>query len=336
MLGTIAFVMSCAAPQGGQSGTELRCESTQECEAELGTGFVCSANKICEPIEEACPNPELPECEAPDEVSQRCDPDLLKCPGNRIISTAASIESLRGCTRLDGWLRIEGDELTNLEPLAALCQIDDRLTIENADALVDASLPTLETVEDIYISGNTSLRTMLMPALRDLSFWDSIGKLTITLNNELRTISMPALEGAAYFTIDLNPNLNSIGTFEKFRQVADLEIARAHSLEVVDAFPALETARNISITLSGFNQRIGGFDTLIELDEDLLISQNGELALIHGFNALTTVGGTIRIYDNNKLQQITGFTSLQSGDIACAGDVLPNADCEALRQRVSQ
>jgi len=87
---------------------------------------------------------------------------------------------------------------------------------------------------------------------------------------------------------------------------------RDTDLEVIDIFPSLEKAgRGMRIYDNERLIRIGGFESLKQVDFQFYITDNPGLEIIDGFAALETVNGNFAILDNESLVEVTGFGTLK-------------------------
>ncbi len=124
---------------------------------------------------------------------ETCLPIDLPCEGFFEVVSDAGLEQLSTCSRIAGDLLMYGEDVTSLEPLGCLRQVDggvvvdhtqvttlDGFGLENAElvAIVQNSqlilfeAPVLYTLDALYIFGNANLDTVALPQLATLQTLD--------------------------------------------------------------------------------------------------------------------------------------------------------------------
>ncbi len=238
--------------------------------------------------------------------SQSCLPEGI------IFYNQAQIDNFQsnnpGCTEIEGYVLIMGDDITNLLELSVLTSIGGELWISENDKL--ASLMGLEnltsiggslTIGKIGFAGNPYLTT-----LAGLNNLTSVGSY-VKINNNPALISLTGLE-----------NLASVG--------GDMQISDNPSLTNlmgIGNLPAIGGSFRVSNNLVLPNMI--GLNSLTSIEGGIIIEDNPSMTTLSGLDNLVSVEGTVRIDDNVGLVSLTGLESL-----TIIGDALSISNNEAL------
>jgi len=191
------------------------------------------------------------------------------------------------CTEIEGDVEIDGGNITNLNGLNALSNINGDLLIgrvnqpfggnDNLTNLV--GLGTLNSIGgDLWISSNEALTSLT--GLENLT---SIGGHLIVIWND-KLINLTGLE-----------NLSSIE--------GDVYIG------VIPMFPSPGCGNNSLTSLAGL-------ENLISIGGSLGIYRNDTLTSLSGLVNLTSIGDELEIRGNNALTSLTGLDNIEAGTIS--------------------
>jgi len=247
-------------------------------------------------------------------TSQPCLPDGIT------FSTQAEIDSFQtnypNCTEVEGYVEINGDDITNLNGLNVLTSIGGDLFIISNDALIN--LTGLDNVTSI----GGSLVFWSNDALTNLTGLDNLtsigGNLSINHNDSLTSLiglgNLTFIGGAVSFSN--NESLTSLSGLENLASIgAGLTIGPQLSIDFGN--PSL-----ISLT---------GLEGLSSIGGSLSISMNPLLSSITGLGNVTSIGGFISIKNNPSLTSLTGIENIDPGTITDL-DIVGNSNlstCEA-------
>ena len=192
-----------------------------------------------------------------------------------------------GCTEIEGGVKIEGSNITNLNGLNVLESIGGYLWINNNDALT--SLTGLDNVT--YIGGY--LKINYNDALTSLMSLDNvtyIGGVDIYYN-----ASLTSLTGMG--------NVISIG--------GDLWI---WDNDALTSLTGLDNVTYIGGELWILNNAIltslSGLDNVTSIWGELSIKNNEALTSLTGLGNVTAIMGTLEIYNNDALTSLTGLDNI--------------------------
>lgn len=82
----VLSICSCTPDNGGQSGSELLCQTTQGCIDNLDDHYACSLEATCEPAIDICPDPANPECPS----TLTCDSATYEPNEYRVVSSSCT------------------------------------------------------------------------------------------------------------------------------------------------------------------------------------------------------------------------------------------------------
>ncbi len=228
--------------------------------------------------------------------------------------------------------------LRNLDFLKGVNDIEKNCNISQNNALIDlAALKELMVVGDLIIKNNDNLKELIL--LDGLIIARSI---LISSNFSLTSILGPTNVNKSVkksFRIDNNPLLKEIsGTF-LFYELDTLEIFSNASLEKIDFsnliksfklvlnissnpqlmtinFPRVKNIKELTIFDNGRLQKVGGFDSLIEVN-DINIEDNSSIVDLSSFASINKCEN-ITVSKNNILLDLKQFKALH----AIKGDVI--------------
>ena len=211
--------------------------------------------------------------------SQGCLPDGIT------FTTQTQIDNFQtnfpGCSVIEGDVKINGDDITNLNGLIVLDSINGELEIENT------LLENLEGLNNLIKIGENG--------------WDW---LTIKHNDSLYNFegleSLVSIEGN--LTVQLNPNLFNFSGLESLTSIGDSYLSMGD----------LEIGWNSALT------SLSGLENLVSIEEDLRIgvdfygerAPNPNLTDISALENLTYIGDALIIGNNESLTSLVGLENL--------------------------
>ncbi len=110
----------------------------------------------------------------------------MPCVGYFPIEDDAELAEIAVCSQIVGELSIH-DQVTTLQPLACLRQVDGVLGILQSELSTTSGLAALETADVLAIVGNGQLSTVAASSL------EVVGELMITDNPMLTSLAFPSL-----------------------------------------------------------------------------------------------------------------------------------------------
>jgi len=246
--------------------------------------------------------------------SQSCLPEGI------IFTKQSQIDSFQinypGCTEIEGFVDITGNDISNLKGLEVLTYIGGNVCIEKINTLL--SLTGLHNITAIG-GGLNIYEVPRLLNLKGLNKLSSIGgALTLNIPDDptdlsglgnlntvgdsvlIRTRSLKNLTG-------LN-NLTSIG--------GTLRIEDCYSLTNLSALANLNYIGGdfwaednvVMVNLTGLNN-------LTSIGRDLYIEDYDRMVNLTGLNNVTSIGGKIYIEGNNGLTSLTGLENIDAGSI---------------------
>lgn len=110
----------------------------------------------------------------------------MPCVGYFQVTDDAELEAVAACSQIVGELSVN-HQVTTLQPLACLRQVDGLLGILQSDISNTSGLAALETADMLAIVGNSQLSAVEVSAL------ELVGELMIESNQILSSLDFPAL-----------------------------------------------------------------------------------------------------------------------------------------------
>ena len=225
-----------------------------------------------------------------------CSSPQNSCP-SMTLSSQAEINAWPGCTIVEGDLRIAGNDITDLSPLATLQTVRGLLSIDD-----NANLSNLNGLENV----------------------DSVAALLIAANAQLQSLSALNLNQTEIASIVFydNNNLGQIDGLNNFTSTDNLEILSNDNLTDITGFNGLTTVDgNLLLEFNSGLTNLDGFSNLTQITGAFQLVGNDALPGISGFENLNTVEDNFIISSNAALQDINGFSSLSNMNlIAIAGN----------------
>lgn len=242
----------------------------------------------------------------------------LNCMPNDIyLDSQAEIDNFQAnhgsggvCDTVVGRLRIDGDDVSNLDGLSAIVQLGERLHFGYTPNLTNIDgLNSLQTVV-----GDLELFFVPVPNLGALSNLVSVGG-----NLELDGLQVSNLVGLSSLTsvggslhIGANTNLTSLIGLESLSFVGGLGITGNPLLSDTGSFSALSmVSGGVGVYDNDSLTSLSGLASISEIGQGLYISQNELLQDLGGLESLTSIGSAIEITYNDSLQNLDGLASLE-------------------------
>ena len=226
-------------------------------------------------------------------------------PEGITFSSQAQIDSFQfnypGCKKIIGDVKIDGDDITNLNGLIGLTSTGGLRIIDNCSLMNLSGLDNLDSVGgNVIIGGNNNLNSI--SALDRLTFIP--GDLEIGSFYSQNYHGNPLLTSLA----GLN-NIDSVG--------GSLNIFRCASLFDLTGLERLKqigSGLGIGGMWSGGNslQYLSGLDSLVSVGGGLDIVFNSGLQNLHGLEKLVQIGGDLSIYGNDSMTSLSGLVNLTS------------------------
>lgn len=244
--------------------------------------------------------------------SLNCTPDHISLDSQAEIDSFQANHGNGGvCDTVIGRLRIDGEDVSNLDGLSDILQLGERLNFGYTPNLTNIDgLGALHTVV-----GELDLSGVPAPNLNGLSSLVSVGEeLRLSGLMVSNLVGLSSLESVGgNLVISGNKNLLSLDGLSALSFVGG-SILIDYNLALINAgnFPLLESVggylvlgNNSSLTsLSGFSQ-------LTEIGAGLSIHENDMLQDIDPLNSVESIGAYIDISYNDVLQNLDGLSSLQ-------------------------
>jgi len=221
--------------------------------------------------------------------SQNCLPNGIEFTSQVAINSFPA--NYPGCTGIQGNVRIDGSNITNLNGLSSLKSIGGFLSIDHNTSLANLNgLSNLKTV-----GGN---------------FWvhDNIALTNISGLNEVTTIG-------GYLAFEFNDALANFNGFNKLTSVGGvLVINKNASLLNLNGLNKLTSiGGRVDINDNDALIDASGLNAVTTVNDYLALESNDKLTIL-GFENLSSVNGRLYIYDNGALTNLNGLNSLTSVD----------------------
>ena len=220
--------------------------------------------------------------------------------------TQAQIDNFQtdfpGCTEIEGYVKFQGNNITDLGGLNVLTVIGGYLEFQNT-----YSLTSLSGLDNVTSIGGYLFITEF-PDLTSLTGLDNV----TSIGGEVRIVDNTALSNL----MGLN-NVTSIGGRLGILQNADLTtLAGLDNLTSIGGTLAIE--HNAALP------NLIGLDNLISIGGDFRIAFNELLPNLTGLNNVTSVGEDIYIGYNSSMTSLAGLenlTSMGGGSLGISGNV---------------
>ncbi len=237
---------------------------------------LCSISNICEVVNDASKiveiNNNAPGCTGKPEVCTHC---TTTYPGNLVFTNQTQIDTFYiyyyNCTKIDGDVIIEGNDIWNFAGLNRINTITGNLTIQN-----NPILPILSWLDNLTYIG---------------------GDFLVQKNNAL--VSFEGLNGLK--TIDGYFHVWNNNKLKEFKGAG----TKPALGELTTVGKELYIFNNDELT------SLAGLDNVTYIGGYLDIWDNNGLASLAGLNKVDSVGGSVYIADNDMLNSLTGLDNIK-------------------------
>jgi len=196
------------------------------------------------------------------------------------------------CTKILDFVRIRGDDITNLEGLSGISEIQGALIIENENSLTDLSgLGNLVSIGSDFYIGYVPGDNITLTSLKGIESLTEIGsKFQIVTNLALKDLS-----GLI--------NLKRIGNDCKF--YGNFNLLDFSGLDNLDSIFG-----KLIIQHCNAMENLHGLESLKYLNGDLIIGGNLKLSSLENLSGLTSVHGELAIEYNDALMDLYGLENI--------------------------
>jgi hypothetical protein len=261
-------------------------------------------------------------CDSPPEIAENCGFTMSCLPfGSYFFLLQSDIDGFpsdySNCSQLNGYVRIMGDNISNLDSLAGIETINGTLSICANDNLTSLhGLHNLRTIEEnLYLGwyeypGNNSLTNL--EGLNSLAF---VGEDMLVIYND-GLLNLSGLD-----------SLSEIG--------GRLSVHYNISLKNLQGLENLTSAGSVYISENNSLVSLNGFQNLINISGDLYVTDNPELFSIDGIENIDADNLTgLGIYNNDILsncdvKSVCDYLANPGGDIIIFDN---DSNCNSLEE----
>ena len=254
-----------------------------------------------------------------------------KCSENSyILRSQAEVDAFpQDCDDVQGDVRVEGADITNLDGLSGIINIGGSLFIENNPAL-----PSLEGLLSLLTVGTADLRTGFLvirnnPIITQLeglhNLRASLNRLEIAANRSLADLdALGAFAGEVRGRLEISSN-DRLANINGLANITSLGLLLVEDNQILSSLHGLTgiTSVGVGLSISG-NSRLESMIGLANItsvgtDTSLLqygytpfffINSNESLKTLQGLEGITKIGGTLSISDNPALTDLDGLSSV--------------------------
>ncbi len=252
-------------------------------------------------------------------LSQPCLPEGI------IFTTQSQIDSFQinypNCTEIEGYVKIQGNAITNLNGLNVLTEIGETLTIcgnPNLESLTGLDGLTM-IGGDLHIGLYNNLPIIGNPSLTSISALENAtsigGDIQITGNDALLDLlglhNISTINGG--IEICYNASLTSLDDLVNITSIGDHLMINYN--ESLSSLSGLDNVISIGGHLSISNNPISdlsGIDNITSIGGSLLLSYNEFLGNLNELQNLTFIGENLSIHGNNSLKTLSGLYNITS------------------------
>lgn len=220
-----------------------------------------------------------------------------------------------GCTEIEGTVKIQGSDITNLNGLNVLTSIGGNLWIRNN--LVLTSLAGLESLASV---GGDLLIIEHNEALTSLAGLENITSIVedLHINNNNALTSLAGLENitfvGGFLGVYENYVLTSLTGLENITSIGgDLFLSVNRALTNLSGLEGLSIIPgNLDICGCDNLTSMTGLENITSIGGNLSILGNPVLTSLSGLDNLASIGGALWISSDNSLTSLTGLENLTS------------------------
>ncbi len=240
-------------------------------------------------------------------------------------------DTYNNCTNIDGYLIIQGSDITNLQGLSNLNSISGALGVIQCPSLISlAGLSGLNGIGGLTMFGsyNISDISQLQNVTTDLQGLNISNTKLISLNG-LQNISnitgdisinsnpyLASIASISHVTVtgsinmNSNPLLNNI-SFPNITSLTGVSFGTMNNLNSI-YMPNLNNVYNLILISNPSLINLQGFSNLQNITSDLIITGNDGLINLSGLENINTIGGNIEIEVNDNLETLEGLGNFNS------------------------
>lgn len=224
-----------------------------------------------------------------------------------------------GCSTLNSYLTIIGSDITNLDSLYSITEIEGSLFLNNTELVDLGGFENLTSVGGNFnIGAGYSWDGGGNPKLENITALSSLteldGGLFIMNNDSLKSIV--GLEGLTVIqgglTIDNNDSLTVLTGLNNLSHIGGELLIRRNPITDLSGFENLVFARGITLKYLSSLESLMGFDNLTDIEGDFILSDLNALTSVESVSNLETIVGDLELHNIQNLQHINGFTNLKS------------------------
>lgn len=218
-----------------------------------------------------------------------------------------------GCTSIAGDVRINGNNITNLNGLSAITTIEGSFTLYNCPLLTNVNgLSNLKIANSVNIFSMDALANLSgLGQLTEVKTWMAISNIKSLVSLEGLGNLVSVGEG---FMVSLNPALESLNGLDKLTSVGGrLAVTDLPKLKGLEGLPQLASVGG-DFELYGLPllKDLNGLANLTSIAGNFSLSNMPALTNLDGLDHLTTIGGTLNVSSNPQLTRLTDFKALLS------------------------
>lgn len=240
-------------------------------------------------------------------ISQDC------LPLGITVTTQAEVDSFNfnypGCDNILGRLRLEGDDINNVDSLYNLKRLGDLILWSPVNINSLFGLRNVDTIrEKLWI-----IETEQLEDLTGLESMKKVGEISIQYNDlieNVNAISQIDVSGAA-INISNNAALDSIVGFNEVEKLSYLIIEENQSLKKINGFKGIDSIQfEVRLSFLPELEFLDVIENVAYIGGRLEIENNDRLDFLPEFNNLQTVHNLV-IEGNDNIMDITGFNNLE-------------------------
>lgn len=309
----------------------------------------CYAQSICDYINNPIGTIDIMNnslgCNCPSEIASNCGFVIPCLPyGNYHLYHQYQIDSFSSyypnCFELNGRVRIEGNDIINLNGLNSITSINGSLVVSGTSLSSLQGLEAIDTISEYFdivlnsnlisVEGLDNLRFIgqdldfiqnhLLENFEGFNSLTTVGSfLRFWYNSKLKSINgfnnLSSIDGSLW--IETHSNLTDLSGFSNIDSIGNQLIFRGNSaLKDMAGLGSLSFVENsVNITNNGSLLSLNGLNNLNSINQDLVINNNYSLLDLHALNNLLKIGNYLRIGYNDNLVSLEGINNIEPSSI---------------------
>ncbi|MFK5895019.1 MAG: T9SS type A sorting domain-containing protein [Pseudomonadota bacterium] len=245
-----------------------------------------------------------------------------QCPNNISFYSQADIDNFPinypNCTEIEGFVQINGEDITNLYGLSNIESVGQDLIINNNPLLTSLEgLENLISVDDFFLDISYNDALINLSGLNNLT---SVFLLNISNNNSLTSLygieNLTIIEQG--LSIHRNNALLDMSGLENIIYIkGGVTISENNGLSNLDGINQLDSiGGSLTLKKNFFLQDISALSNLTKIGTHLIINKCNDLTNLTGLENLISIGGRLDIYENNDLESLEGIDNIASQSIS--------------------